>query len=79
MGFQPRFGMVFAVDKNLVGMASQAGDMINYSACVAAQGGSAGAYIEETGFTVMQLVAATNRSAPSLNTKGVTYVYIMFR
>lgn len=79
LGFQPSFGIVFAVDKNIVQTAGTTGNMLVYSAFISKQGCSQGAYSETTGFTVINTAQAMYNRIPKLNEANVVYVYIVFR
>lgn len=79
LGFQPSFGIVFAIDKNLVQSSGSTGNMLVFSAFVSKHGCSQCAFIEPAGFTVLNLAQVVSNRIAMLNESGVAYVYAMFR
>lgn len=79
LGFQPSFGMLFAIDQNIVQAVGSTGNMKVYSAFVSSGGCSQGAFIEPDGFSVLSVLQVSFGRIALLNESGVSYCYIMFR
>lgn len=79
LAFQPSFGIVFAVDKVLTQVIDGSDSMVVFSAFFSKQGCSQGAYIDDSGFTVVSSPTLVDERVAKLNVTGVVYAYIMFR
>ncbi|MEM1484363.1 hypothetical protein V6615_05720 [Oscillospiraceae bacterium PP1C4] len=79
LGFRPSFGIVFAINKNIVQTVGTTGNMAVFSAFISAQGCSQGAIVEEVGFRVLSVAPVMFNRIAMLNEANVPYVYIMFR
>ena len=79
LGFQPAFGIIFAVSQNIVQTIGSSGNMAVYSAFVSTQGASQGVFMEETGITVLSSEQAVYNRVAHLNDDGTVYVYLMVR
>lgn len=79
MGFVPSFGVVFAVDMNIVQSVGSTGDMLVYSAFLSKWGCSQGAALDAGEILLLDDSQVNSNCIACLNQSGVTYVYILFR
>lgn len=78
LGFSPRFGMVFAIDRLIIQSLGTSSDMYVYSAFLSADGCTLGAYIEPNGIYVISNMQAVGGRIARLNDSGVMYAYMVY-